>query len=134
VFVPHLPNDAARRVQAGADALVFLGHRGPRNSGVVSTKIFEYMALGSPILPLCLQPQSDVDGLLLSLCGQTIHATDADAIAALLERVAREGTSVLPRTTSTSALWALFDAYGAFEAALPGSPPLTTDDPVLARR
>jgi glycosyltransferase involved in cell wall biosynthesis len=133
VFIPHLPNDVTRRVQAGADALMFLGHRGPRNSGVVSTKIFEYMALGIPILPICLEPLSDVDTLLLRICGRTIHATNVVTIANLLASVAREGTQALPRTTDPAALWALCDAYGTFEAELPSSPARFTDAQVLAR-
>src|SRR5207244_120326 len=61
VVAGHVPHGIARDIQQNAEGLLFLAYRGEGNKGVVSTKIFEYLALGKPILPISLHEGSDVD-------------------------------------------------------------------------
>lgn len=111
VFVSHLPHATARSVQASATALLFLAHHGPNNLGVVSTKLFEYLCLGQPVLPLDLCEGSDVDVLLRRYCGASINAHGEQAIAALLAGVAEQGPAVLPRLGDVQRVRELLEDY-----------------------
>jgi glycosyltransferase involved in cell wall biosynthesis len=111
VFVPHLPHATARSVQASASALVFLAHHGPNNMGVVSTKLFEYLCLGQPVLPFDLCEGSDVDLLLRRYCGTSVNAHGETAIAALLARVAEHGVEVLPQLKEVQRVCELLEDY-----------------------
>src|SRR6185437_973754 len=91
VFLGQLPHATVRRVQRAADALIFLGYRGENNGGVVSTKIFEYLALGKPILPLFVVRGSDVDQILRTVCDLGANLRTVGDIADQLATVAREG-------------------------------------------
>lgn len=111
VFVPHLPHAVARSVQASADALLFIGYHGPNNMGVVSTKLFEYLCLGQPVLPLSLHEGSDVDLLLRRYCGRSVNIHSADDIARTLAHVARQGSESLPRLADVTRVRELLDDY-----------------------
>ncbi len=112
VFVPHVNHNMARAIQQNADALMFLAYFGPGNKGVVSTKIFEYMALGKPILPISLHENSDVDRLLLTYCGRSSRLHTADDIEAALRQMTVQGAeAVLPRMDDPERVRPLLDGY-----------------------
>lgn len=111
VFVAHLPHATVRSVQASATALLFLAHHGPNNLGVVSTKLFEYLCLGQPVLPLDLCEGSDVDVLLRRYCGMSVNAHGEEAVAAQLARVAEHGPASLPRLDDAQRVRELLGDY-----------------------
>lgn len=111
VFVPHLPHATARSVQASASALLFLAHHGPNNMGVVSTKLFEYLCLGQPVLPFDLCKGSDVDLLLRRYCGASVNAHGEAEIAAVLASVAEQGVGALPSLSDVQRVRELLDDY-----------------------
>lgn len=111
VFVSHLAHSVARSVQASASALIFLAHHGPNNLGVVSTKLFEYLCLGQPVLPLDLCEGSDVDLLLQRYCGTSINAHGVTEIATLLAQVAEDNVSVLPKLNNVQRVRELLEDY-----------------------
>lgn len=113
VFVPHLPHALARSVQASADGLLFLAHFGPNNMGVVSTKLFEYLCLGQPVLPVCLHEGSDVDILLRRYCGRSLNAHSIGELSAAYAAVARDGVAGLPRIDDVQRVRELLDDYRA---------------------
>ncbi|MDE2427344.1 MAG: glycosyltransferase [Burkholderiales bacterium] len=111
VFVPHLPQSVARSLQASASALIFLAYHGPKNMGVVSTKLFEYLCLGQPIAPFDLWEDSDVDILLRRYCGRSINVHDEQDITRLLAKIAEDGVGVLPKLTEVNRVHELVDDY-----------------------
>lgn len=114
VFVPHLSHELIRSVQVSATALLFLGHHGPNNLGVVSTKIFEYLYLCVPIVPVDVCSGSDVDTVLKEYCGVSINTHGAAAIFRLFEQILDEGPGILPRTRNVNRLSELTDSYKDF--------------------
>lgn len=114
VFVAHVPHKVATAVQQAADALLFLAYDGEGNKGVVSTKFFEYLALGKPILPMGLRTGSDVDQLLERLCGSSLQLISAEDVAAGMQRLAEQGPQLLPRLTAEDDLMPLFAAYRTY--------------------
>lgn len=111
VFVAHLPHAVARSVQASADAMLFLAHFGPKNLGVVSTKLFEYLCLGQPVLPLSLHEGSDVDVLLRRYCGTSVNLHSAEQMAQALAEIAERGVDHLPRLREVHRVRELVDDY-----------------------
>lgn len=114
VFVGHVPHSTARSIQASADALIFLAHYGPNNCGVVSTKLFEYLCLGKPLIPFSLHANSDVDRLLVRYCKHTIRAHTPEEIATALAEVARNGVDGLPLLEKVDRVRELTEAYNSF--------------------
>jgi glycosyltransferase involved in cell wall biosynthesis len=110
-FREHLPTRFAVAAQSQANAVLFFGFNGDGNMGVVSTKFFEYLALGKPILPVGIRAGSDVDLLLEAACGRSIRARTRDELVRLLERVCREGVDCLPSLKDRRALDLLRDEY-----------------------
>ena len=111
LFREHLPTRFAVAAQSLADAVLFFGFNGEGNMGVVSTKFFEYLALGRPILPVGIRAGSDVDMMLEGLCGGSIRATTREELVSLLERVCREGVDWLPALKDRHALDLLRNEY-----------------------
>jgi len=118
VFVPHLPHAKARAMQASATALIFLAYHGPKNMGVVSTKLFEYLCLGQPVVPFDLCEGSDVDLLLRRYCGTSINAHGKEAITALLTCIAEQGTAMLPKLIDVHRVRELIDDYYCYAKEL----------------
>ena len=118
VFVPHLPHAKARAMQASATALIFLAYHGPQNMGVVSTKLFEYLCLGQPVVPFDLCEGSDVDLLLRRYCGTSINAHGKEAITALLTCIAEQGTAMLPKLIDVYRVRELIDDYHRYAKKL----------------
>jgi glycosyltransferase involved in cell wall biosynthesis len=114
VFVGHVPHSTVRSIQASADALMFLAHYGPNNCGVVSTKLFEYLCLGKPLIPFSLHANSDVDRLLVRYCEHTVRAHTPEEIAITLAAVARDGVDQLPRLEKVDRVRELIRDYNSF--------------------
>jgi len=116
IFLPGVTHAEAKAIQQNADALLFLGYYGV---GVVSTKIFEYLALCKPILPLFVTHQSDVDQLLLRYGGKSCHLYTEDEIVGILKEISQSGVdAVLPRQTDVMAVQELFAAYQPYGSRL----------------
>jgi glycosyltransferase involved in cell wall biosynthesis len=121
VFVGHVPHSTARSIQASADALMFLAHYGLNNCGVVSTKLFEYLCLGKPLIPFSLHANSDVDRLLVRYCQNTIRAHTPEEIAIVLAAVARDGVDGLPRLENVVRVRELIEDYDHFAREVIGA-------------
>lgn len=111
IFIGHLSHSISRSVQAGAYALIFLAHFGENNAGVVSTKLFEYLCLGKPVLPLSLHIDSDVDILLRRYCGSSLNLHSVEDIAENLARVASGEIEFLPVLKDVDRVRELVDDY-----------------------
>lgn len=118
VFVEHVPHETAKAIQQNADALLFLAYHGEGNKGVVSTKIFEYLALGKPVLPLSLHAGSDVDRILHTYCGTSRNLHCAAEMMRALKEVADGKGERLPRLTDRTMLHHFARAYSDFTRAL----------------
>jgi hypothetical protein len=121
VFVSHLPHRVVRQVQMQADVLLFLAHFGEGNKGVVSTKLFEYLYLGKPILPISLCEDSDVDQLLHRYCGCSLNAHSSEAIMQVIASLVANGTQSLPKLDESIRLVELLDNYNHYAKRLLGS-------------
>jgi len=119
VFVPHQTGRVARVIQANADALLFLGYNDEGNGGVVSTKLFEYLALGRPILPIMVRAGSDVDMLLGRYGGWRIQAISPVAVGELLGAWA-SGAARLPQCSDPRMMDDLLQPYRDFCDGLTG--------------
>lgn len=79
----------ARRLQYAADGLILLDWNGPQR-GVLTTKVFEYLAADAPILAIGRYRQSSL-GELLGRTGRGIHlGDDPRLIAKTLLKLARD--------------------------------------------
>jgi glycosyltransferase involved in cell wall biosynthesis len=112
VFIGHHPHRIAQELQRQADGLVFLAYHGEGNKGVVSTKFFEYLALGLPVLPFGICQGSDVDLLLQRFAGGSLNLLTSDNIAGILLSVST-GVRCLPSCTQPDGLNVLVDDYRA---------------------
>jgi hypothetical protein len=119
VFVPHQTSRVARVIQANADALLFLGYNDEGNGGVVSTKLFEYLSLGRPILPIMVRAGSDVDTLLGRYGGRRIQAIGPLAVGELLGSWA-SGSARLPQCRDPRMMDELLEPYRHFCDGLAG--------------
>lgn len=68
VFMKHMKHLDVQNIQNCSDGLLFFGFDAPGNAGVVSTKIFEYLFLKKPILPINVKEVSDVMVILKRFC------------------------------------------------------------------
>ena len=127
VFVEHLQHSVARSVQASAYGLIFLAHFGENNSGVVSTKLFEYLCLGKPVLPISLHKDSDVDVLLLRYCGRSLNVHNAEEISQSLECIADGEIEFLPSLKEVNRVGELVEDYRRYARELLGAPQKTDE-------
>lgn len=118
VFIGHLPHSISRSVQASSYALIFLAHFGEKNAGVVSTKLFEYLCLGKPVLPLSLHIDSDVDLLLRRYCGKSLNLHSVEEISKNLARIASGDVEFLPLLEQVDRVRELVDDYRDFAVKL----------------
>lgn len=121
VFTPLVPHQTAKGIQQNADAFLFFAfHRGG-SKGIVSTKFFEYLALGKPILPISVSEGSDIDRLLTRFAGRTSRLHTPEEIAEALGRLADGSVALLPRVEDTEALRRLADDYHGFARRVVGA-------------
>lgn len=118
VFVGHVRQAVARSIQAAADALLFIGYFADNNGGVVSTKLFEYLCLGKPVIPLGVYSNSDVDFLLRRYCGRGVNVHSSEEICEAIARIVSEGSDWLPKLSDLGAVVELLDGYRQYAAKL----------------
>lgn len=118
VFVGHVRQATARSIQAAADALVFIGYFADNNGGVVSTKLFEYLCLGKPVLPLGVHGGSDVDFLLRRYCGRSVNVHGSEEILGAIAKVVSDGSDWLPKLSDIGTVAELLDGYRHYAAKL----------------
>lgn len=111
VFLPQATHENVAKLQAAADALLFLGYKADDNQGQVSIKLFEYFRRGRPVLPAFIKPGSDVDFLIDLYCGFCPHLNSTAALAEALSGLARDDAGSLPRATNAGADQNLLRAY-----------------------
>ncbi|GEJ55434.1 glycosyltransferase [Anaeromyxobacter diazotrophicus] len=119
VFTGLVPHEQAKAIQQNADAFLFFAfHRGG-NKGIVSTKFFEYLALGKPVLPISVSKGSDIDTLLARFAGRSCRLNSAGEVAEALARVA-EGCAHahLPTVEEPGSLRVLAEDYRRFARAV----------------
>jgi glycosyltransferase involved in cell wall biosynthesis len=102
-FAGRVPHREALDVMAGADALLFIGHQFP---GYLTTKLFEYLALGRPVLPLFLDPDFEAYQLIERLCGTCPVVNTYDDLRHLLA-----DPTGLPRLRNVKALEEMVAEY-----------------------
>ena len=87
--------------------------------GAVSTKIFEYLALGRPIFPVSAPRDQDADHLFRTYCGRSLNLHTATEIRAALAGLAcAGGVAGLPRASDPDRLRSLLDGYRDYAARL----------------
>jgi glycosyltransferase involved in cell wall biosynthesis len=77
-FRPSISHELAISLMRKCDAVLFFGFNGERNSGVVSTKIFEYFYLGCKIILFDIKRDSDLDFLISKVCNQSVFINNAE--------------------------------------------------------
>ena len=93
--VPYRESLAAQR---SAHALLFIDWMDPRAEGVLTGKLFEYLASGRPIL--CIGNRSDTEAArILEECKAGEIAIADEQIAKALERIAARDFPARPDTT-----------------------------------
>ena len=90
IFINHVPQKEVRSIQMSSDCLLFLGHYGEGNKGVVSTKLFEYLFLNKYIIPFCIRENSDVDVIFSTLTGKTLRLNEEDEIFIFIKNLTSE--------------------------------------------
>ena len=84
-LVAYVPHAELAGYQLGADALLLIIGRGPGSEMVLTGKIFEYLAVGKPIIAL-VPPGAAADLLAEAGAGAVVDPDDEVAIADLLVR------------------------------------------------
>ena len=103
-LVPYLPRHEALALQRDSEALLLLiPHAGGRGRGVLSGKVFEYLAAERPILAL-VPPEGEAAQLIESTgMGRVVDPEDVDGTAAALrDLVERHSSGVLTVAHLTS--------------------------------
>jgi glycosyltransferase involved in cell wall biosynthesis len=118
ITAPHVSHATAKAIQNSADILTFLAYPGEGNMGVVSTKFFEYLALGKPVFPLTIVAESDVDLLLRRYAGGSLNLLTPEDISRQLHQIAAHGAQSLPRCQDGERLKELFNAYIQFASSI----------------
>jgi glycosyltransferase involved in cell wall biosynthesis len=114
VFTSLVTHELAKAIQQNADGFLFFAFNRGANKGIVSTKFFEYLALGKPVLPISVCEGSDIDRLLMRFAGRSCRLNTAAEVATALSRFAEGDVGDLPRVEDTVALRTLADDYYRF--------------------
>jgi glycosyltransferase involved in cell wall biosynthesis len=102
--VAQASHTAAIQAMRSADALLLVANTTPGAEATVPGKLFEYLAVGRPVLAMAPRESSTADVLRQTGGGWLVDASDADALACALRRAYSE------RTTPTDA-----EAVNAFD-------------------
>ena len=112
-FVPHRESLAAQRA---ADAVLFLDWTAPTARGMLTGKLFEYLACGRPIIALGRRTDTEAAELIAGTrCGETL--TSEEQIVAFLKR-ASAGTRLPDVDTSAARRYSRAEQARALIAAL----------------
>lgn len=103
-FSPRIAHEKAVELMCDADVLLFLGHRFP---GYLTTKLFEYLALGKPILPLFLAQNAEAYKLIEDMCGRCPSIKTYEEFRGSINDYHQ-----LPRLRAESSLHEMRSAYG----------------------
>lgn len=96
-YLGRLGHDAVRAAQRAADVLVNIGNR---DDSQMPGKVFEYLGSGRPVLHLAQSEGDPTAHWLRTHAAGLVAPLRADAIAALLARLAADPGSVLPARTA----------------------------------
>jgi glycosyltransferase involved in cell wall biosynthesis len=77
-FRPSIAHELAISLMRECDAVLFFGFNGEKNSGIVSTKIFEYFYLGCKMILFDIRRDSDLDFLISKVCCQSVFINNAE--------------------------------------------------------
>ncbi len=85
-FAGYVEHDEAIRHMCGAELLLLSINRVPNAAGIVTGKLYEYLASGRPIL--CFSPtDGDATGIVDATgAGESFRYEDSDGVAAMLDR------------------------------------------------
>jgi len=85
-FLPYVEHHEALRHMCGAEILLLSINRVPNPTGIVTGKLYEYLASGRPIL--CFSPtDGDATGIIdASGAGESFRYEHAEGVAAMLDR------------------------------------------------
>lgn len=89
----QLSHDATIGAMRSADALLLVANTTPGAAATVPGKLFEYLAVGRPVLAVAPLESSTADVLAQTSGAWLAPAGDADAIACVLQRAYRERTT-----------------------------------------
>ncbi|MBO4370447.1 MAG: glycosyltransferase family 4 protein [Paludibacteraceae bacterium] len=86
----YLPHNEALRAMAESDVLLMVSHQGNAASAVIQAKLFEYLAVGKPILCLSDTAESDTAQIIRDCkAGTVLKHNDIDGIGAFLSQAHR---------------------------------------------
>jgi glycosyltransferase involved in cell wall biosynthesis len=96
-LIPYLPRHEALAMQRDSEALLLLiPHAGGRGRGVLSGKVFEYLAAERPIVAL-VPPAGEAARLIASTgMGEVVDPGDVEQTSALLQRLVDEHAQTDP--------------------------------------
>jgi glycosyltransferase involved in cell wall biosynthesis len=84
-YFGRLPREDALRMQRDSDALLFVGREGERPDGVLTGKLFEYVASGTPVLAMGVSPHGSAAEVLETAGVRVVYLAPPESIA---ERIA----------------------------------------------
>lgn len=113
-FSGRVSHEKAVAAMMSADALLFLGHRFP---GYLTTKLFEYISLAKPILPLFLDSSAEAYAVIRRLCGSCPEIDTFDDL-----QVALGNFEILPHLRNPEALYEMARDYVIISGAVMESP------------
>ncbi len=113
IFKPIISHSKAIYLMKNCSAVLFFGFNGEKNSGVVSTKIFEYFYLKSKIIAFDIRVESDLDWLFRRICNQSVLINDAFGLSKYLDKTFNN-FELLPSCTDISVLAELDNEYNLF--------------------
>ncbi|MCD5380540.1 hypothetical protein LR004_01310 [Candidatus Gracilibacteria bacterium] len=92
-IIPKVTHKRAMQLMRNADVLLFFAYNASDNNGIVSTKIFEYINSGTPILPFSVKKGSDIDSIFIKSCGKSLYLNSASD----MEKITDDFDNILPK-------------------------------------
>jgi len=86
-IIPHVPHDEVQKLQQTSQVLLLLVNNTPNAKGILTGKLYEYMASGRPIL--CIGPEvSDMANLLKEThTGQIVDFDNKEKLKQAIEEL-----------------------------------------------
>jgi len=79
-FLPPVSHKNAIEAIAIADAVIFFAYNAPKNAGVISTKLFEYIKVQEKIIFFDIKEDSDLDKIICQIYEKSIFINNALAL------------------------------------------------------